>query len=148
MGGSENVPNRIQLIGYLEEALPADAMVRIEELLREHSSWRDALRELLGEIDGGEHSLATIWRRHRLTCPTRERLGALALDVLPDHEADYIRFHLEVIGCRWCQANWSDLNAAGAEVASGSAPRRRRIVESSVGHLPRPSVPTKSDPVP
>lgn len=132
-------PNRFLLVGYLEEALPLDAMTHVEERLRNSSQWREALVSLRDELDFGEHSLATIWRRQRLTCPTRELLGAFLLDGLVPDEAEYVRFHLEIVGCRWCEANLEDVRSSsikGTEQKEPSAGRRRRFFESSVGYLP------------
>lgn len=137
-------PNRIQLIGYLDEALPAEEMTRIEDCLRQSENWRAALQELLEEVGSGDHSLATIWRRHRLTCPSRERLGAYHVGGLVPDETDYIRFHLEVVKCRWCLANLQDIEAqqrlaqpVPVEVAESTmGRRRRRFFETSVGYLP------------
>jgi hypothetical protein len=131
-------PNRFALIGYLEEALGPEEMAQIEECLRVSSEWRAALQALLDEVDSGEHSVATIWRRHHLTCPNRERLGAYLLGGLPPDEADYIQFHLEVIKCRWCQANLSDVRPTMEKTEPHDpeeSHRRRRIFESSVGLL-------------
>ena len=131
-------PNRFELIGYLEEALCIEAMTRVEDQLRTSQEWRDALLELLQEVDSQDHSVATIWRRHRLTCPSREQLGAYAFGGLPPDLEDYIQFHLETLKCRWCQANLSDVEAQEKANQSdeGSSERRRRIFASSVGCLP------------
>lgn len=133
-------PNRFVLIGYLEEALPAEQMAKVEDHLRKSSEWRAALSELHGEIDPGEHSIATIWRRHRLTCLSRERLGAYLIDAVPPDESDYIRFHLEIVACRWCQANRADLKAAGVGQPAhdkDTARRRKKFFQTSVGSLPK-----------
>lgn len=137
-------PNRVQLVGYLEEALPQSEMVRIEELLRSSSQWRDALRELTAEIaDMGDHSVATIWRRHRLTCPSREQLGTVWIGAADPQEEDYVRFHLEVVQCRWCLANLDDLKAQSSAKSKKGGPssdevrRATRHFESSVGYLPK-----------
>lgn len=136
-------PNRFELIGYLEEALPAEDMVRIEERLRESASWREALAELTDEVGTGEHSIATVWRRHRLTCPSRERLGAYRIHGLIPEEAEYIRFHLEVVGCRWCAANLRDVESQlpGEEESRPAGARRRRFYQTSVGYLPNAAEP-------
>lgn len=130
-------PNRFELIGYLEEALCVEEMTRIEERLRMSQAWRDALLELLGEVDSQDHSVATIWRRHRLTCPSREQLGAYVIGGLPIDVQDYIRFHLETVKCRWCHANLCDVQAQeeSAESDGERSQRRRRIFASSVGCL-------------
>ena len=129
-------PNRYVLIGYLEEALPAEEMARVEEQLRQHPEWRQALLELQGDVDQGEHSVAMIWRRNRLTCPSRERLGAYLAGALPPEEADYTEFHLKNVACRCCQANIDDLQAS-AQPASAPGERRRKFLETSLGHLPK-----------
>ncbi|QDU62884.1 hypothetical protein Pan216_37570 [Planctomycetes bacterium Pan216] len=133
-------PNRVALVGYLEEALSNEELARVEQMLRTRSEWREALRDVTQDMDPGEHSVATIWRRHRLTCPTRERLGAYLLQALAPEETDYVRFHLDVIGCRWCQANLDDLSSTVETRPSSDMEhdrRRRRLFETSVGHLPR-----------
>src|SRR5262249_13945850 len=96
--------------------------------------------ELMARRDAGVHSLAEIWRRHRLTCLTREQLGSHLLGILADEESAYISFHLETIGCRYCQANMDDLKAQQAQTAqpvaaNSSSHRRRKYFQSSAGHL-------------
>lgn len=131
-------PNRFVLIGYLEEALPGDQMAKVEDMLRQSAEWRQALEEMQGDVDHGEHSVAQIWRRHRLSCMSRETLGAYLADALPPDEADYVKFHLETIKCRWCQANLQDLEESLPEKDHKKpAARRRRFFQTSVGHLPK-----------
>jgi hypothetical protein len=140
-----DAPNRYELIGYLEEALPMEDMVRVEECLRASESWREVLRELTEEVGTGEHSIATVWRRHRLTCPSRERLGAHRIGGLIPEESEYIRFHLEVIGCRWCMANLRDVeahtDASKDEDRRPASTRRQRFYQTSVGFLPKAAKP-------
>lgn len=133
--------NRSALVGYVMESLPDHEMNRIEELLRDREEWRDALREILGGVDSGDHTVAAIWRRHRLTCPTREQLGAFLADALLPDEQDYVRFHLDVVACRWCQANRLDLEALVSDKdrdpRDQAVERRRKFFQTSVGELPR-----------
>lgn len=129
-------PNRSELVGYLEEALAAEDMARIEDHLRTSAAWRAALAEIRDEVDTGDHSVATIWRRHRLTCPSREQLWAYSEGgLLPDQE-DYIGFHLKIIKCRWCSANLADVRVTKALVPPEDQTRRRRFFQTSVGTLP------------
>lgn len=125
-----------ELEAYLDESLPVARMAAIEEELRASDALRKSLIEINGRRDAGVHSLGDIWRRHRLSCPTREQLGSYLLQVLDEGCADYVEFHLDSIGCRRCQANLDDLNAQQAETDTAAAQsRRRRYFQSSVGHL-------------
>jgi hypothetical protein len=125
-----------ELEAYLDEALPVERMTAIEEALRHDSTLQQRLTAINGRRDAGVHSLGEIWRRHRLSCPSREQLGSYLLDVLPRTTADYTKFHLETIGCRYCQASLADLKAqqtvADAEVAER---RRQKYFQSSAGYL-------------
>jgi hypothetical protein len=125
-----------ELEGYVDEALPAERMVAIEEAARGDSALLARLAAVNSRRDAGVHSLGEIWRRNRLTCPTREQLGSLLLNVLPDEMAAYIRFHLDSIGCRYCQANLADLESQQAERATADR-RRRKFFQSSAGYLER-----------
>lgn len=124
------------LEAYLDEALPADEMARIEEALRASQELAARLAAINARRDAGLHSLGDIWRRHRITCPDRTELGSFLLGVLEPSHAAYVRFHLEVIGCRLCQANLADLQQQQAATA-GAVRRRRRYVQSSAGLLPK-----------
>ena len=44
-------------------------------------------------------------------------------------------FHLEVVGCRYCQANVADLKNQEAEIRAVVEDRRRKYFQSSVGRL-------------
>ena len=65
--------------------------------------------------------------RARLTCPSRQQLGSYLLDALDPELAAYLKFHLEVVECPFCQANLADLEA------------------SQAGHPPPPPRPASGD---
>jgi hypothetical protein len=130
-----NDVTREQLSGYLEDALSAADTARIEQALRESEPLRQDLRRLMQEHDRGEHSVGAIWRRRRLSCPTREQLGSYLLGALESERQDYIQFHLETIGCSFCLANLADLQSLQKEPPVKTRERRKRIFESSVGGL-------------
>jgi hypothetical protein len=135
----DEIPDQ-DLEAYLDEALPPDRMVAIERALRQDHDLLARLREIVSRTDQGTHSLAQIWRRNRLSCPSREVLGAYLLDALSEAEAQYVKTHLEVVGCTICLANLRDLetHASAAEGADQNLERRRRrYFQSSIGHLPR-----------
>jgi hypothetical protein len=124
-----------ELEAYLDESLPIARMAAVEEALRRDPQLLRALETINGRRDAGVHSLGEIWRRNRLSCPTRQQLGSYLLGILGDDQAGYIRFHLDTIGCRYCQANLLDLQSQQAPPIA--AERRRKYLQSSAGHLKR-----------
>ena len=132
-----NVPTNFtnsDLEAYLDEALPTERMAAIENALRNSEELQKELAAVNGRRDAGVHSLGEIWRRHRLSCPSREQLGSYLLGVVSNDEADYIQFHIETIGCRFCGANAQDLKSQSA-AESEATHRRQKYFQSSVGHL-------------
>jgi len=131
-----------QLSAFLDEALPAEQLSMIELQLRSDEVLRRRIASIIGRGDAGLHSVGVIWRRQRLSCPDRETWSAYFLGILDTPHADYVRFHLETIGCRYCQANLEDLKSAQAaavgESTDASATRRQRYFETSAGHLRKP----------
>jgi len=127
-----------ELEAFLDEALPTERMTAIEEALRSDETLLRRLTETNGRRDAGVHSLGEIWRRHRLSCPTREQLGSYLLGVLPTDVEDYVKFHLETVACRYCAASLADLRSQQSAVEAGATQqRRRRYFQSSIGHLRR-----------
>jgi hypothetical protein len=123
------------LHGYLDDALGDEETAQVEKSLRESEPLRRQLRAIMQERDRGEHSIGAIWRRQRLSCPTREELGSYLLQVLDRDLQDYVDFHLRTVGCPYCQANLTDLQSLQQEPAPKAQERRRRYFESSAGYL-------------
>jgi hypothetical protein len=132
-----DLPSTTELDAYLDEALSAEQMSRVEEALRESADLREQLKQIIGQRDAGVHSLGGIWRKHRLSCPSRTDLGSYLLSVLPEAEQDMVTFHLEVAGCPLCQASVRDLESQQAAAGSETDVRRKKYFQSSMGHLPR-----------
>jgi hypothetical protein len=126
---------REQLHAYLDDALSEVEAARIERALRESEDLKQRLRLVMQERDRGEHSIGAIWRRQRLTCPGREQLGSFLLEVLEEEQMEYLRFHLETIGCPYCLANLADLKARQHEPAPAARQRRQRFFQTSAGYL-------------
>ena len=126
---------RAQLIAYLDDALTDAETAQVEQALRESEPLRHTLRTLIQERDRGEHSIGAIWRRERLSCPSREQLGSFLLQVLDTDQAEYIDFHIQTVACPYCQANLADLQALQKESAPQVQKRRQRFFESSAGLL-------------
>jgi hypothetical protein len=125
-----------ELEAYLDESLPAERMSAVEEALRRDAALAATRAKVIGRRDAGLHSLGAIWRRHRLSCPSREELGGHLLGILDAGTADYVRFHLETIGCRYCLANVEDLKSQqDASESNRAQGRRKRYFQSSAGYL-------------
>ena len=124
------------LEAYLDESLSASRLANVESALRDDPELIDKLATLAGQRDAGVHSLGAIWRRRRLTCPTREQLGSFLLGILdPDYTA-YLQFHLDVVGCRYCNASVEDLREQHAAAnAQETESRRSKYFQSSAGYL-------------
>ena len=123
------------LEAFLDEALPTERMAAIEEALRNDGELQNRITAVNGRRDAGVHSLGEIWRRHRLSCPSREQIGSYLLGVLSDGEIDYIKFHIESIGCRYCAASITDLKVHQSTTEPEVTSRRQKYFQSSVGHL-------------
>jgi hypothetical protein len=131
------------LLAYLDESLANEKMVEVELAIRNEPQLRQRLTQLIAQRDVGVHSIGDIWRRHRLSCPSREALGSFLLGAMLDQNAQYIQFHIETLGCRYCQANLEDLKAkakaaeesAADTRAAEAVARRRKIFQSSVGRI-------------
>ena len=126
---------REQLDAYIDDALNDTDTAQVERALRESEALRRLLRAIIQERDRGEHSIGAIWRRQRLSCPTREQLGSYLLQALDADAQAYIEFHLQTVGCPFCLANHADLHAQQQEPAPKAQDRRRRFFESSAGYL-------------
>ncbi len=123
------------LEAFLDESLPPERMAAIEDALRNDATLQKQLTAINGRRDAGVHSLGDIWRRHRLSCPSREQLGSYLLGVLSREEAEYITFHIDTVECRYCAASVADLKSLQSSAESEVSRRRQKYFQSSVGHL-------------
>ncbi len=120
------------LRAYLADTLSPEDQARVEKALRESAELRAQLEDVRQDRGvAGLHTLGAIWRRARLTCPTRQQLGSALLDALDPALAAYIHFHLEVIECPFCQANLADLRARAEQPPAAVKNRHNRILRSS-----------------
>ncbi len=122
------------LLAFLDEQLPPDQLAEVENLLRSDMSLQARMKQVLERENQGVHSLAAIWRRNRISCPDRERLGGYLLGVLKTAECEYIKFHLEEIGCQYCQSSVKDLIAEQTpDQQPTKETRRKRYFEAASG---------------
>lgn len=80
--------------------------------------------------------LTEIWQEQRLSCPKRSTVGAYLLGTLEPDWWDYVAFHLDKLGCRFCRANLDDLKQQTAD--EGRRAMRDKIMQSTVGFLRKP----------
>ena len=64
-------------------------------------------------------------------------MGQLPAPRVEADAADYLRFHVEIVGCRYCQANLADLKDQQAQQREATEVRCRRYFQSSAGYLRR-----------
>jgi hypothetical protein len=122
---------------YLDEALPAQGMARLEAALRADPKLAQRLLDIHRRRDAGVHSLGEVWRRHRISCPSRQELGNYLLGVLDEPHAAYIGFHVHEAGCRLCGANLQDMQQQHDSNPAEANKRREKIFRSSAGYLKR-----------
>lgn len=103
------------------------ALKRIQEHLKRYPALKSPATETSDAL------LSHIWQEYRPSCLKRNTLGAYLLDTLDDEWQGYVKFHLETLGCTFCQANYDDLRQQTAEDADHHL--RDRILESTVGFL-------------
>jgi hypothetical protein len=130
-----------ELVAYLDESLSLEKAAELEKLLRnpEHVDHQDLLnrvQQLMLSRDSGTHTIGEIWRRHRLSCPTREDLGRYILEAMSEAESLFIKIHIEVIECEVCRSNLDDLlHLSSQSQQAAIKDRRNRYFQSSVGRL-------------
>jgi len=83
-----------------------------------------------------ENLLTDLWEYHRFSCPKRNTIGAYMLGTLEPDWHQYVDFHLHTLGCRFCRANFDDLQSQSQETQHEAF--QARIMESTVGFLHRP----------
>lgn len=127
--------SREMLESYIEDALNTEETAQVEHALRDSDELRKQLRAMMHDVDRGEHSIGAVWRRQRLTCFTREQLGSYLLQTLDPDMQDYVTFHLETIGCAYCQANLEDLKSMHQQQNDETKKRRKKIFQSGAGLL-------------
>ena len=123
------------LEAYLDEMLPEHEMARIEKAARRDPALVERLVAINARRGAGVHSLGEIWRQRRLSCPSREQLEGYLRGKLAKPYADYVEFHIAVVGCRCCRANMADLQSTQLQPEADTRRRHRKIFQSSVGRL-------------
>lgn len=121
-----------ELLAYIDERLPIERSTELERQLRSSVPLLDRLGQLIRNTEHGEMTIGAMWRRGRWSCPSRPIWAGYLSGRLGDALSQYLRFHLETIGCRTCDASLRDL--ARTEDFEGEV-RVRKIFQSSAGSL-------------
>jgi hypothetical protein len=124
------------LESYLDETLHPDLAAELEQLLKKDKQLIARLSHINSRRDAGVHTLGEIWRRNQIGVPTREQMTEFLNGTLDSDHADYIRFRLEVLKCRYTIAQRDDLAShSGKKDQPQSANRRRKYFDSSANLL-------------
>ncbi len=142
----------IEMIFYVQlrnkEIAPIAGVPETQVALLKHR-YLQKLQEYIGQdprvhsdvpIDAAAHLgepfdavLAEIWQQQRLSCPKRSTIGAYMLGTLEPAWQDYVAFHLDKLGCRFCRANLDDLRKQNQDDQAPAL--RQRILNSTAGFL-------------
>ena len=122
-----------ELMAYIDERLPSDRAAEVERQLRNSGPLTARLVDLLERTDRGDLTIGGMWRRGRWSCPPRAVLAAFVNGRLGDGLSQYLRFHIQTIGCRICEASVQDLSRTDGE--DDGLQRTRKIFQSSAGQL-------------
>ena len=113
-GGDDGAPlTRDKIVEYLDGVLEKGGeeerwVQRRLESSEQERAFFEAVRE---EVETQNLSISLVWRQERVSCPHRDLLEAHYHGSLSEAESDYIRFHVERIGCNCCAANLEDIAA-------------------------------------
>jgi hypothetical protein len=124
-----------ELEAFLEGSLSPEETAAIEKQMRDDQEMLNQLAAVNGRKNAGLHSLGAIWRRHRIGCPTREQLGSFLLGTLEESMLEYVHFHIERVGCSFCQANLDDMRQRHVEATESRTSRQRKYFDSSAGYV-------------
>jgi RNA polymerase sigma factor (sigma-70 family) len=94
----------------------------------------------VGSSELADSTLTQVWESLRPSCLKRSTIGAWRLGTLDADWHDYVSFHIEELGCRFCAANLRDIERA--EAAAGKRDlASQRLMQSTIGFLSRVDAP-------
>ncbi len=117
---------RQQILEYLEGVLESggEEERRIRARLEASSTDRQFFEALREEVEDRNTSIALVWKQERVSCPHRDLLEAYHYGSLDEQEADFVRFHLDRVGCPWCSANLEDIRELSKAESERESPLR------------------------
>lgn len=82
------------------------------------------------ESSKADSMISSLWEERRPTCPKRSTIGRFQLNTLDSPWREYVEFHLNRLGCHFCQANAQDLQR---QSESPAPDMQQRIMQSTIG---------------
>jgi RNA polymerase sigma factor (sigma-70 family) len=91
-----------------------------------------SLHEKLAEqqAEPADSALTEVWEENRFTCPKRSTIGRFLLSTLEEPWKEYVDFHVNRLGCRFCRANVEDLRKANE---AEKTKVQQKLFESTIG---------------
>ena len=126
-----------QLEAYLDESLDPQAAAELEQACRADSELVNRLSSINRRRDEGVHTLGEIWRRHQVGVPSPEEVNDFLAGKMSQDQADYIRFRLDVLKCRYTSALVEAAEQQSAESGEQSKTRREKYFQNSADLLPK-----------
>lgn len=118
-------------LGLAEKAVALKKFRFIEKV---RDSLPQSARQAVEAEATADDLLTSLWVDFRPSCPKRTTLGKFQLGTLKPAWDNYVEFHVNSLGCRFCTASLDDLEQLSAASESSSGiPLRNRIMESTVG---------------
>jgi RNA polymerase sigma factor (sigma-70 family) len=75
--------------------------------------------------------LIRVWESERPSCPKRTTLGKFTLGILPQRWTEYVSFHVETLGCSFCNANLDEFRSDSSPDQQDDI--RERLFQSTIG---------------
>lgn len=113
------------LLGVDEKQIALIKHRMIKEL-RESLSRRGAD----ADAEPSDSMLTEVWEERRFTCPKRSTIGRFLLGTLESPWNEYVDFHVNKLGCKFCRANVDDLQKATEHQQEKV---QQKIFESTIG---------------
>ena len=126
-----------QLEAYLDESLDSQVAAELEQACRDDSELLSRLSAINRRRDEGVHTLGEIWRRHQVGVPSPEEANDFLSGKLSQDQADYIRFRLDVLKCRFTSALVEATEQQLADSGEQSKARREKYFQNSADLLPK-----------
>ena len=105
---------------------------RMSPDIRDHvascSACRSSLETLSGEVQHLQISISELWFKERISCLDQETLDAWRRGAISGPLADYVAFHVDELGCPFCQADLGQMQVRESAEDSHRLGRSREKV--------------------